>query len=122
MTFSSMDDLISQSLDRLEEAMKTFLLKIPNPIYIREKKSKVRFRFTHSSENSSLFQILKLVSIISNLRGCLPLFRMGFIQEIGILFRSINEKLTAIEFVQESHENGNPTAKQQEIIKEFFSY
>lgn len=111
--------LVEKNLNSLEEAVETFLLNISKPIYIYEK-SKVRFRFPQIVEDSGLFQILKLVSVVSSLRGCLLLLKNGFIQEVGILFRSINENLTAIDFVQEAHENGAPLNKQREIIAEFF--
>lgn len=105
-------------IELLEDSAHLFARKISKPIFIKQKGKE---RFKYLDPQSIHFQILKAVRIVSGLHACIVLHKVGHVQEMGIIFRTIHEALTEIDFVQEAHETGNPTADQQRIIDLFFA-
>lgn len=110
-------DYLKPLVDFLEETVSKFVQSIDKPVFIKEAR---KDRYKYLAPNSLYFQILKAVSVVSNLNACTLLLEHGYAHEMGILFRSIHESITEIRYIQEAHETGNATQDQLKIIDLFF--
>lgn len=99
----------------LEGAVNRFVDKLDLPDWTDDKKY-----ICYSKPTSRHYQVLKAVRIVSGLYSMRLLVENGMIEESGVLARTITHFQTEIEFVQEAHETGEPTKKQQEIVDSFF--
>lgn len=101
----------------LENAVDRMQVKIGAPLFLPEK-GKPRYRY--AKEDVIIIQILKAVRIVSGLNASMVLLEKGFIQEIGVLIRTIKEFMTDIDFLQEGIDNGKFNKQQEKFIKDFF--
>lgn len=105
-------------ISTLEKAANRFATALGKPIALPEA-GKERFRYMNP--DSRHIQALKAVRVVSTLNACSILLKYGLTQEMGVLFRTLHEFLTDIEFIQEAHVTGTPTSGQQEYINQFFN-
>lgn len=108
---------ILELIQILEKATHRFVTTFGKPLALPET-DKERFRY--ANPDSRHFQVLKAVRIVSGLRACMALLRVGHTQEIGVLLRTIQDFTEDIQYVQEAHETGQRTAGQQRIMDHFF--
>lgn len=109
---------IQECIGLLEKALKEFTGIFYQPEFVDESGS-MCFRYKETS--SLLFQFLKCVRVVSGLNAAVILLKSGYIQEVGVLIRTIHEFNHDIEFIQEGHEKGYLSDKQQQLVNLFFS-
>ncbi len=109
---------IRDAVDLLERAVDRFAVRIGKPIFVVEKE---KDRFRYSQQNPIIIQVLKAVRVVSGLNASVHLLEGGFVQEIGVLIRTIDDFLKEIAFVQEALTTKSPTADQKLFLEQFFS-
>ncbi len=72
----------------LEGALSTLTTQIEEPRFIDDNDYP---RFRHAEQSNGLAAYLKAVRIVSALNASLLLLENGFIEELGVLFRTIDE-------------------------------
>ena len=109
--------IMRDAIRMLEATVKPFTMNLGTPLFIVEE-GKERFRYPNPS--SLHLQVLKAVRIVSGLKASLCLLDKGYVQEIGVLLRTVDDFIDEIIFVQEAHTTGTPTADQKRFINNFF--
>ena len=99
--------------------MAAFIGQHGRPEFVKEPGLE-RFRFRQPSPR--LFQVLKCVRVVSGFRACQCLLEKGYVQEIGVLLRTILEFLNDIDFIEEGIRQGQLTSTQQEMLDLFFEH
>ena len=105
------------AIELLEYAIERFTVSIGPPLYIPEN-GKERFRYTNKSP--ILIQVLKSIRIVSTLNASLCLLKEGYVQEIGVLLRTVDDFIKEITFMQEAIQGKTPTEGQKRFIENFF--
>lgn len=77
--------------------------------------------FRYSDADIRHFCLLKAVRVVSALNAGLKLARGGYIQEIGVLLRTIAEFTTHIEFVIDPNDDEKHKAEVEKYLRAFFS-
>lgn len=111
-------DEIIDAVKVLEAALERFATKIGAPMFIPEKEKE---RFRYPTPSSTILQVLKAIRVVSALNAMVLLLRHGFVQEIGVLLRTVDDFLGEITFLHEAHQSGKPTADQQRFVDLFFA-
>ncbi len=75
-----------------------------------------------ANPNSGHFQLLMAAKTVSTLNAVINLLKDGYIQEIGILLRVIDECNAKILCIEEAHVEKILTAEQKKIINEYFQF
>jgi hypothetical protein len=101
----------------LESSVENIIEKAGYPDIDDDQRS--RFKFTQP--DSRYFQLCKLIRIVSSLHASSSLIVQGHFQDVGNIFRTIEECLLEINFIQESHDPNKKTDKHQEMIDRYFS-
>jgi len=93
---------------------------IEKPAFVDADKPMRRFRFEHP--DAKIFQVLMCVRVASGLRAALLLLLEGHTTEMGVLFRTTDDFLAAINFVDEIIEKGpeTVTAAQRAFLDQYF--
>lgn len=77
-------------------------------------------RFTHRAQDAQLAAFLKAVRVASALNAALHLLRVGHVQEIGALFRVIDEACQDIGFLLIPNATGTVASDQQRLLAAFY--
>ncbi|MCH7540908.1 MAG: hypothetical protein IH999_11025 [Proteobacteria bacterium] len=77
-------------------------------------------RFRHREKSNHLAAYLKAVRIVSALNASLVLLEHGFIEELGVLFRTIDESFQDIIFLLYPQENGGLSEERIKFLDEFY--
>ncbi len=109
---------ILAGIDVLENGLRRFETKIGPPIFIADQRNP---RFKYPSHTSAVIQVLKAARVVSGLDAAAILLVRGHVIEMGVLFRTIDDFLSHMLFLQEADKSGKPTADQQRLIDEFFA-
>jgi len=117
VTEAEKTELIKQAIQELEVALSRLVVKIGPPIYIAEA-GKPRFRYT--DPDPIKLMVLKTVRVVSGLNAATVLLEAGYIIEMGVLFRTIDDYIDEITFVGETVESGATTTDQKRFIEAFF--
>src|SRR3989338_5412620 len=101
----------------LEKAVDRFSTALGKPMIILEE-GKERCRY--SDPDSRHLQLLKAVRIVSGLNASIVLLRKGYTQEVGVIFRTLEEFINDIEYIQEAHLSTKPTSDHQKYLAHYF--
>lgn len=101
----------------LEDSANAFCVKIGRPKFIVEEGKE---RFKYSQPTPEILQVLKAVRVVSGLNAMLSLLEKGFVQEIGVLSRTIDDFLKEIYLIQEGIEAGTFNKSAKRFIDQFF--
>ena len=77
-------------------------------------------RFRHREQSNGLAAYLKAVRIVSALNASLVLLEHGFVEELGVLFRTIDECLEDILFLRSTQEDGGLSEDQIRFLDDFY--
>lgn len=108
--------IVLEALAALEDAVHALVRPLDPPAFLAD--GPPRFRF--ASPTSQHIQILKAVRVVSGLHAAVVLVKQGFTQEAGVLFRTINEFIEEIWFLDEAHYS-TPNQAQLDFMRQFFS-
>jgi hypothetical protein len=100
----------------LEDAVHSLVRRLDPPMFIQ---GELR-RYLYAKRTSQHIQILKAVRIVSGLYAAVVLIRTGFTQEAGVIFRTIDEFVGDIDFLDEAHLT-EPNEAQKRFVEEFFA-
>lgn len=109
--------ILDDALFLMEKTVDRFHGIIGSPVFIREIGKE---HYQYENPTSRHFQFLKVVRIVSGLNAYRCLLEKGYVQELGVITRTIYDYIDEIEFVQEAHESGKPTSGQKKIVDDFF--
>lgn len=77
--------------------------------------------FRHANPNDLLMSYLKCVRSVSTLNACLILLHHGYVQEIGMLCRSVDDNCQDVFFLMSPlGDNGKYSEQQERLVSEFF--
>jgi hypothetical protein len=107
--------IVREALAALEEAVQSLAARLGPPLQIEGRR-----RFRYLNPTSQHVQILKAVRMVSGLHASAVLVRFGFAQEVGVLFRTIEEFAKDISFLDEAH-YGTPNQAQRDFVEQFFA-
>lgn len=88
------------------------------PLYIQEGGGG---RFKYPTQSPAILIVLKAGRVVSALNALAGLLRIGHTVEMGVIFRTVDDFLAEIMFVEEAVRTGQPTADQQRFIEQFFA-
>lgn len=108
---------VRHAIDALEDAVRALQARIGAPIYLAARR---RPGFRYGGPSSQIFLYLRAVRVVSGLNAMFTLVRAGFVQEIGVLARTVDDFLGEMRFIGEAHETGSPTSDQRRLIDQFF--
>ena len=111
-------ELLLTYIEPLQKALDVFLSKIDSPEFIKEEKW---HGYRYNRPSPRIFQILKCVRIVSGFNAGVHLLSKGFVQEVGVLNRTIFEFLHDIDFIQAGIDTGKFTQSQKEMLDSFFA-
>jgi hypothetical protein len=77
-------------------------------------------RWRYPNPNALTLQVLKCVRIVSALRAAMILLSKSHTTEVGVLFRTIDDFISDIMFVDEVVSTGKSTLAQQEYFDKYF--
>ncbi len=77
-------------------------------------------RFRHREKSNHLAAYLKAVKIVSTLNASLVLLEHGFVEELGVLFRTIDECLEDILFLLSPQADGESSEDQIRLLDDFY--
>jgi len=103
-----------------EKSVALFSGKLEKPSWSGDEHNGYQPRF--ANPNSGHFQLLMAVKIVSTLNAVICLLKEGYVQEVGILLRVIDECSAKILCVEEAHVKRALTSEQKKIINEYFQF
>jgi len=109
---------VLRDVDLLERAATALAAKLGVPLFISEHG---KSHFVVPRKDSFTVQVLKAVRVVSGLRASATLLRDGFVQEAIVVFRTIDDFLKEIMFLEEAHVSGAPVAAHLEFVEQFFA-
>lgn len=115
LTWEEQNKILDEATALMEKAIEQFYSELDPPIYDISKQY-----YRYPKPTSLHFQFLKAVRIISGLNAYRCLLEKGYVQELGVLIRTIYDFMEEINYVQEAHESRTLTAGQKKIIDIFF--
>lgn len=104
-------DYLSRLIALLADAVDELQKQLAPPSYEAERK-----RYRHGDQSSRLIQVLKAIRAVSALRAALILIQHGYGLEATILFRTVDDNLEDIDFM----EIGDETQHQRQFIEHYF--
>src|SRR3989442_13391266 len=110
--------ILKESLDALEVGVHILTAQMPKPLFIA---GPPRFRYVKADENSQLFQVLKVVAVVSGLNAIVHLIQVGHHFEANVLLRTVSDALADIAVIDEAHQNPGGATTAQKMVNEFFT-
>jgi hypothetical protein len=112
-----MIDLYLETLPVLQQAFHFLESKIEKPTLVRRGSYYV---FRYEDQNIKAAVIQKLARLISGLQASLLLLKGGFVQELGVIFRTLDEFQEDILFLCQAIQTGELTELHQKYLKVFY--
>lgn len=112
-----MIDLYLETLPILQHAFQVLESKIEKPAFVKRGSHYV-FRYENQTIQAAVIQ--KLARLISGLHASLSLLQGGFVQELGAIFRTLDEFNEDIIFLCQAIRTGELTGLHQEYLKSFY--
>jgi hypothetical protein len=112
-----MINLYLETLPVLQRAFHLLESKIEKPTFV-ERRSYYVFRYENQTVHAAVIQ--KLARLISGLHASLLLLQGGFVQELGVIFRTLDEFQEDILFLCQAIQTGELTELHQEYLKYFY--
>ena len=113
----NMIDLYLETLPVLQRAFHVLENKIEKPAFVKRGTYYV-FRYQNQTIQAAVIQ--KLARLISGLQASLLLLQGGFVQELGAIFRTLDEFNEDIIFLCQAIRTGELTGLHQEYLKSFY--
>ncbi len=107
-------------IEGLSRFVKIFEQVIERPKFVDVETPQARFVF--ENPNPHILQVLMCVRVASGLRACMILLNEAHTTEVGVLFRTIDDFLADINFVDELIEKSreNVTEAQRQFVDNYF--
>ena len=112
-----MINIYIEIIEVMEKAFFKLEADIERPSFVKRGSYRV-FRYDSQSIEAAIIQ--KLARIISGLHATLNLINGGFLQEIGVIFRTLDEFNEDIIFLSEAIINEKITEKHKQYLKVFY--
>lgn len=110
-------DIYVETLSRLDSAFRQLEAQVPSPIRINKRGG---FVFRYETHTPEIVVVQKLSRILTGLRATLALLERGLYQEVGVMFRMLDEFKEDISFMCDAIRNGENSNLQQRFIDDFF--
>ncbi len=112
-----MIDLYLETLPVLQRAFHLLESRIEKPAFVKRGSYHV-FRYENKTIQAAVIQ--KLARLISGLQASLLLLQGGFVQELGVIFRTLDEFREDIFFLCQAIQTGNLSKLHQEYLTLFY--
>jgi len=109
--------VFKETVPILENALTTLGAQIGEPYFFDDNGYP---RFRHKEQSNGLAAYIKAVRIVSALNASLVLLEHGFVQELGVLFRTIDEFIQDIVFLLTPSPDGGLSESHIRFLDEFF--
>lgn len=113
-----MPHLQNETIQVMTDAFQRLEAAIVPPVQVPQKESFV-FRYNNKGVHEALIQ--KLVRYISGLNAINSLLQTGYVQEVGVLQRTLDEIQEDIFFLASSQTNGVFTDRHKQYLEAFYS-
>ncbi len=110
--------IIENVMPLLEKAVNSFHASISKPRLIGDEKDGFQPRFLEP--NSGHFMLLMSVKIVSTLNATVCLLKGGYVQEVGVLLRVVDECVAKVLCIEEAHTKGVLNSEQKKIVDDYF--
>ena len=109
---------LERAVDAAEDAVVKLERHFERPRFVQVHGSPC---FRHTKHDDLLMSHLKCVRSVSSLNACLVLLRHGYVQEIGVLCRCVDDNNQDVTFLGAPlGQNGKVSEHQERMVKEFF--
>lgn len=112
-----MISLFKETVLQLETALIKLESLVDSPVFIEDPNYP---RYRHNEQSSGTAAFLKAFRIVSALNASLVLLEKGFTQELGVLFRTVDEFLEDIVFLLTPQPDGKVSDAQQQFLDDFY--
>lgn len=113
-----MPTMQAEAVEAMTRAFRRLESSIPGPQKVTFRDSFV-FRFENKGIHEALLQ--KLARIVSGLNAVTVLLGAGFVQEVGVLFRTLDEIQEDILFLASAETNATRTERHTQYLKAFYA-
>jgi hypothetical protein len=112
-----MHSIFASTIDAFERAFRTLEADISPPGRVPWKSG---FYYRYEQKCPKILVVQKLNRIITGVKAALLLARSGLYQEVGVMFRILDEFGEDVIFISEAVRTGQLTELQQQFLDEFF--
>lgn len=105
------------TIEVCDAAFRALETRVPRPVRVARGDD---FVFRYAERRPEIVVVQKLSRLPSGLRACLALMERGLYQEVGVLFRTLDEFQEDISFMCESLRRNRVSELQQRFMDEFF--
>jgi len=117
MTYAEKIKILRQVSSELEKAVESFCGVLDAPQLVPDG-DEMFPRFENPTPRH--FQILMAVRVVSGINASCSLLESGYVQEVGVILRTLEEFLAKIILIQNMYEENKVTSEQQKLIDEYF--
>lgn len=112
-----MHSIFASTIDAFEHAFRTLEADISPPARVPWKSG---FYYRYEQKDPKTLVVQKLNRIVTGVKAALLLARSGLYQEVGVMFRILDEFGEDVIFISEAVRTGQLTELQQQVLDEFF--
>ncbi len=110
-------DIFAETLSKLDSAFRQLEAQVRSPIRVNKRGG---FVFRYETHTPEIVVVQKLSRVLTGLRATLALLERGLYQEVGVMFRMLDEFREDISFMCDAVRNGNTSDLQKQFIEDFF--
>ena len=117
MTNPQLEIVFEKTVASMGAILHQLLQHVDPPVFVDDPVSP-KFRFKQNTEIEAV--LLKAVRIVSALHASITLLKEGCVQEIGVLFRTIDDFFQDVVFLLEGYRNHPRTPQKEEFLNDFY--
>lgn len=106
----------TRAIDGLDRAVADLNRRLPQPV-LRDD----WFQYAEKDRDARVVSLTRMVRIVSGLRSAKFLGERGYLQEMGVLLRTVDDFCDEITFLVEGHAEGKPGNQAQKFLEHFFA-
>lgn len=110
-------EVLRQGIDMTQRVVESLDRHFPQPEFVEVGKG---YKFRHRHKDDLLLSYLKCVRSVSSLNACMVLLGQGYVQEMGVLCRCIEEHTEDVFFLVAPLGESGPSEQQAQMVQDFF--
>ncbi len=106
----------TRAIDRLDGVLAEMNRRLPQPVFKDD-----WFQYRKEDQDARVVALSRMVRIVSGLRAVKLLGERGYLAEMGVLLRTVDDFCDEVTFLVEGHAEGKPGNQAQRFIDHFFA-
>ena len=106
----------TRAIDRLDGVVVEVNRRLPQPVLKDD-----WFQYRKEDQDARVVALTRMARIVSGLRAVKQLGERGYLEEMGVLLRTIDDFCDEVTFLIEGHDEGKPGNQAQRFIDHFFA-